>query len=179
MANGIAVTPERLREVSAQVGAGAAEVDAILSRLTTAVAPIRSEWVGAAQVQFEALWNQLQQDASGVQAVLSGIAKLTQNAATAYTATEQSIANSFNEFPVEMDEISEKLSQVQQILTSPAPAPETLDNEADKAVEEDLNEETLNGADGESVDGEKVVGRPPWNRSNGRRKVEEELIDQH
>ena len=97
MANGIAVTPERLREVSAQVGAGAAEVDAILSRLTTAVAPIRSEWVGAAQVQFEALWNQLQQDASGVQAVLSGIAKLTQNAATAYAATEQSIANSFNE----------------------------------------------------------------------------------
>jgi len=165
MANGIAVTPERLREVSAEVGDGAAEVDAILSRLAAAVAPVRSEWVGAAQVQFEALWEQLQKDASGVHSVLSGIAKLTQNAATAYAATEQSIANSFNEFRVEMEEISERLSQVQQILTPSAHSSQAVESDAVTEVEEEVNEE-------------KDV-QPPWIRPGGRRKVEEELIDQH
>jgi WXG100 family type VII secretion target len=103
MTSGIAVTPERLREISAQMSTGAADVEAILSRLSRDVAPVRSEWVGAAQEQFNTLWDRLQQDASGLHSVLTGIAKLTQSAATAYEATEQSIAQSFDEFRVERD----------------------------------------------------------------------------
>ncbi len=101
MASGIVVTPERLREVSAQVGAGAAEVDAILSRLAAAVAPIRVEWTGAAQAQFETLWDQWQRDASDVQTVLTGLAKLIQKAATSYAATDEVLARSFNTFLLE------------------------------------------------------------------------------
>jgi WXG100 family type VII secretion target len=103
MATGISVTPERLREISAQMSAGALDVQAILSRLSGNVAPVRSEWVGAAQAQFNALWDQLQKDASGLHSVLTGIAKLTENAATAYEAAELSIARSFDEFRVERD----------------------------------------------------------------------------
>jgi WXG100 family type VII secretion target len=166
MANGIAVTPERLREVSAQMSAGAADVDAILSQLAGTVAPLRSEWVGPAQAQFNALWDQLQQDASGVQSVLSGIAKLTQNAAAAYAATEQSIANSFNELRVEMDESSEEVGQVQQILTPTPHGTETVESDVVTEVEEDLIEEDLT-----SIDPSKVGRRSPWKRfttSNAR-----------
>ena len=103
MSSGIAVTPERLREISAKMSTGAADVRSILSKLAGDVAPVRSEWAGSAQVQFNALWDQLQRDATGLQAVLSGIAKLTENAASAYEAAEQSIAQSFDEFRSERD----------------------------------------------------------------------------
>jgi WXG100 family type VII secretion target len=103
MASGIAVTPERLREISVQMSTGAADIEAILSRLSRDVAPVRSEWVGAAKVQFNTLWDQLQQDAGGLHSVLTGIAKLTECAAAAYEATEQSIAKSFDEFRIERD----------------------------------------------------------------------------
>jgi len=103
MASGIAVTPERLRDISAQMSAGAADIKAILSRLSGDVAPVRTEWVGSAQVQFNSLWDQLQQDASSLHSVLTGIAELTQKAAAAYEATEQSIAKSFDEFRNERD----------------------------------------------------------------------------
>jgi WXG100 family type VII secretion target len=103
MASGIAVTPERLREISAQMSTGASNVEAILSRLSGDVAPVRSEWVGAAQMQFNVLWDQLQQDASGVRSVLKGMARLTDSAATAYEATEKSVAQSFDEFRIERD----------------------------------------------------------------------------
>jgi WXG100 family type VII secretion target len=97
MAGGITVTPEQLREISSQMSAGAADVEATLSRLAGVVAPLRSEWVGSAQAQFEALWDQWQRDATGLHSALTGIAQLTQNAATSYESTEQSIATSFSQ----------------------------------------------------------------------------------
>jgi WXG100 family type VII secretion target len=103
MTSGIAVTPERLREISQQMSVGATDVQAILSKLSGDVAPVRSEWVGAAQAQFNTLWDKLQQDASGLHSALTGIAKLTEKAATAYEAAEQSIAKSFDEFRIERD----------------------------------------------------------------------------
>jgi WXG100 family type VII secretion target len=103
MNSDIAVTPERLREISGHLKTGASDIEGILSRLSGDIAPVRSEWVGAAQTQFNALWEQLQQDASSLRSVLTGIAKLTEKAASAYEATEQSIANSFDEFRVERD----------------------------------------------------------------------------
>jgi WXG100 family type VII secretion target len=103
MNSDIAVTPERLREISGHMKTGASDIEAIMSRLSGDIAPVRSEWVGAAQTQFNALWEQLQQDASGLRSVLTGIAKLTEKAASAYEMTEQSIAHSFDEFRVERD----------------------------------------------------------------------------
>lgn len=97
MTYGISVTPEQLREISAQMSAGAADVESTLSRLAGVVSPLQSEWVGTAQAQFEALWNQWQRDASGLHSALTGIAQLTQNAASSYESTEQSIASSFNQ----------------------------------------------------------------------------------
>jgi WXG100 family type VII secretion target len=97
MAGGIAVTPEQLREISAQMSAGAGDVEETLSRLAGVVAPLRTEWVGTAQAQFEVLWDQWQRDASGLHSALTGIAQLTQNAASSYETTEQSIASSFNQ----------------------------------------------------------------------------------
>ncbi len=101
MASGFEVTPERLRKVSAQMSTSAADVEAILSRLSRDVAPVRSEWVGAAQEQFNTLWDRLEHDASGLDSVLNGMAKLTESAAAAYEATELSIAQSFDAFRVE------------------------------------------------------------------------------
>ena len=103
MNSDIAVTPERLREISGHMKTGASDIEAILSRLTSDVAPVRTEWVGSAQTQFNAQWEQLQHDARSLRSVLTGIAKLTEKAASAYEATEQSIANSFDEFRVERD----------------------------------------------------------------------------
>ncbi|HVC69820.1 MAG TPA: WXG100 family type VII secretion target [Acidimicrobiales bacterium] len=103
MASGIAVTPERLREISTQMSNGAADIERILAKLSDNVAPVRTEWVGSAQAYFNALWEHLEKDASGLRSVLTGIAKLTQNAASAYEATEQSIAKTFDEFRIERD----------------------------------------------------------------------------
>ena len=111
MTSGIAVTPEKLREISTKMNSGAADVRAILSRLADNVAPVRSEWVGTAQSQFNTLWDQLQLDASGLNSVLTGIAKLTQNAASAYEAAEQSIARAFDEFRVEKDPFALEIAE--------------------------------------------------------------------
>jgi len=101
MASGFEVTPDRLWKISAQMSTGAADVDAILSGLSGDIAPVRSEWVGVAPAQFDVLWNQLQREARGLRSGLTGIAKLTQKAAAAYEAAEESIVQSFNEFRVE------------------------------------------------------------------------------
>jgi WXG100 family type VII secretion target len=103
VSSAIAVTPERLRKIAAKMGTGAVEVTAILSTLAADVAPVRSEWAGAAQTQFNALWDELERDVSDLQSVLSGIARLTEKAAAAYEAAEERIAQSFDQFRVEGD----------------------------------------------------------------------------
>ena len=97
MAGGITVTPAQLQEISAQMSSGAADVEATLSRLAGVVSPLRSDSVGAAQAQFEALWDEWQRDAAGLHSALTGIAQLTQNAASSYETTEQSVASTFNQ----------------------------------------------------------------------------------
>ena len=95
MAGGITVTPEQLQSISSQISGGSNEIESILSQLRNVVAPLQSDWVGAAQAQFEELFNQWQTDANGLQQALAGIASLTMNASNAYAQTEQSIASSF------------------------------------------------------------------------------------
>ena len=97
MASGITVTPEQLQQISAQLTSGASEVESILSQLANAVSPLQSEWVGAAQAQFEGLWTQWQRDATGLHQALEGVARLTAQASQSYESTEQSIASSFHQ----------------------------------------------------------------------------------
>jgi WXG100 family type VII secretion target len=158
MPSGIVVTPERLREVSAQMSTGADDVQAILSRLSDNVAPVRSEWAGPAQAHFNALWDQLQKDANGLHSVLTGIAKLTEKAAAAYEEAEQKIARSFDEFRLEprvVDTVSENheradvLTEIESyepadVLTeialdsesTPSPVPTETDGDSGEATDE-------------------------------------------
>jgi WXG100 family type VII secretion target len=161
MATGIAVTPQRLLEISAQMSTGAADVQAILSRLSGNVAPVRSEWVGAAQAQFNALWDQLQKDANGLHSVLTGIAKLTENAATAYEAAELSITKAFDEFRIVPEAVHavsgacEAAEVVAEIILDTESTPSLVLTEID------------DGSDGiadESVDPQKANPRLPWTR---------------
>jgi len=179
MASGIAVTPERLREVSTQMGTAAADIDAILARLAGAVTPVRSEWVGAAQTQFGALWEKMQQDAGAVHLVLTGIAKLTQKAATSYAAMEQSIADSFNEFHIEPDGVAGRPGQATPTVTT-SDDPATVEGAVAPEVGEDLTDVEPDGSD-DAVDRSNEARRAPWDRfmtASARREIEEELIDQ-
>lgn len=91
----ITVTPEQLQTISGQLTSGAGEVESILAQLAGYVSPLQGDWVGQAQAQFEALWNEWQTSARGLHESLTGIATLTQQAATAYETNEQDIAASF------------------------------------------------------------------------------------
>jgi WXG100 family type VII secretion target len=93
---GIRVTPQQLGDVAAQLTAGAANVDAILAKLASTVAPLGSDWAGMAQGRFQALWAQWERDARGIHHALTGISSLMSKASVGYDEAEQSIAASFN-----------------------------------------------------------------------------------
>jgi WXG100 family type VII secretion target len=112
---GIAVAPERLREISKKLSAGTMEIDAILHGVANEITSVQTEWAGPARSQFETLWERLQTDASGLRSVLHGIAKLTQEAAKAYEAAEEAIAKSFSEMRVELEKSTDQLGQVLQV----------------------------------------------------------------
>ena len=95
MVGGIKVTPEELQQVSSQLMAGASNIDGILSQLRAQVEPLRSSWVGAAQVQFEQFFQEWQRSAQGLHQALTGLGQQTAQAAVLYSDTEQGIAASF------------------------------------------------------------------------------------
>jgi WXG100 family type VII secretion target len=179
MARGIEVTPERLREVSAQMSTGAADVGAVLARLSRDVAPVRSEWAGAAQEHFNTLWDRLQHDATDLDAVLNGIAKLTESAAAAYEATELSIAQAFDTFRAErvvvpgvsggtaeslvamaeIDDISAQLNEIEDALSDTVPTSETAEIDEPAEIDKSHVDE-----DGLSLEQPKASARLPWTR---------------
>lgn len=95
MAGGIKVTPEQLGTVSTRVRGGANKVEAILGELTSAVAPLGSDWAGAAQVRFQSLWDEWQRSAKSLHTALEGISTLTNQASASYAQAESAIASSF------------------------------------------------------------------------------------
>jgi WXG100 family type VII secretion target len=121
VSTGIAVAPERLREISKKLSAGTMEIDAILHGVANEITSVQTEWAGPARTQFETLWERLQTDASGLRSVLHGIAKLTQEAAKAYEAAEAAIAKSFSEMRVELEKSSDELGQVLRVPVTPTP----------------------------------------------------------
>jgi 6 kDa early secretory antigenic target len=92
----ILVTPEQLQQVSAQLNAGAVSINQTLSQLHAQVAPLRSEWRGQAQAQFERLWAEWNRSAAGIQEALNGISRLTAAASASYAETESAVARSFS-----------------------------------------------------------------------------------
>ncbi|MBC7372522.1 MAG: WXG100 family type VII secretion target, partial [Frankiales bacterium] len=75
--NGIKVTPEQLNALSAQVSRGAGEIEGQLRILSGTVAPlVGGDWGGQASQRFNALWEQWQQSARGLQQALDGISAL-------------------------------------------------------------------------------------------------------
>lgn len=94
-ASGIKVTPEQLGSVSTRVNGGAEKVQNILGELTTAVAPLGSDWAGVAQVRFQTLWDDWQRSAKGLQTALAGISTLMNQASASYAQAESQIASSF------------------------------------------------------------------------------------
>ncbi|MCU1491933.1 MAG: hypothetical protein JWM85_3338 [Acidimicrobiaceae bacterium] len=97
MPGGIAVTPEQLASISAQLSSGAQEVESMLAQLAGVVSPLQTDWQGAAQMQFLELWEQWQRDGNGLLEALLGLAQLTNRAASSYASTEDSVAGSFNQ----------------------------------------------------------------------------------
>lgn len=95
MAGGIKVTPEQLAGVSAQVRGGAEKVQGILGELTSAVAPLGSDWAGVAQTRFQSLWDEWQRSAKSLQQALDGIGNLANQASMKYAQAESAIASSF------------------------------------------------------------------------------------
>lgn len=95
MAGGIKVTPEQLASVSMRVHGGADKVQGILGELSSAVAPLGSDWAGVAQTRFQSLWDEWQRSAKSLHQALEGISTLTNQASTSYAQAEQAIAQSF------------------------------------------------------------------------------------
>ncbi len=147
----------------------AADVMSVLSRLAGAVVPVRSEWVGPAQIQFDALWGRLQDDANGIQAVLNGMAELTDRASTVYDGTEKSIARTFEEFRSELDRLSELLVHVRRHLPASPLDSGTVDDDRKAGTDADLIDKVLTEGDaGDEADGPVVAAPetspPPWAR---------------
>lgn len=93
---GIKVTPEQLSTLSGNVARGSSEIDSTLSSLRSQIAPlVGGDWAGQASAQFNALWEQWQTNARGLNEALMGISTLLGQAGTSYAQAEQQIASTF------------------------------------------------------------------------------------
>jgi WXG100 family type VII secretion target len=92
---GIRVTPEQLAATAGRVNSGAAHIEGELAALTSALAPLGSDWAGVAQQRFEALWAEWQRSARALHEALGGISALLAQAGAHYEDAERAIAGSF------------------------------------------------------------------------------------
>lgn len=94
--SGIKVTPEQLTSLAGRVSGGAVNIDGELGALKTALTPLGSDWAGAAQGRFLALYEEWNTAARQLQQALEGISQLLGQAGDSYAQAEQQIAASFN-----------------------------------------------------------------------------------
>jgi WXG100 family type VII secretion target len=92
---GIKVTPQQLQALSGRVSGAAGQIDSELSSLKATLAPLGTDWAGAAQSRFLALWNEWQTGAQKIQDALAGISMLLGQAGSAYADAEAQIAHTF------------------------------------------------------------------------------------
>jgi len=95
MAGLIRVTPEQLSSVAAQLNGGAGSIDATLSQLSSQVAPLGSEWAGAGQARFMALYQEWQRSSRQLHQALVDISVLMRQASAAYEANDTQVGASF------------------------------------------------------------------------------------
>jgi WXG100 family type VII secretion target len=94
-AGSIRVTSADLEAVSKQLQSGAASINDQASQLKSAVDNLLANgWQSTAAGQFETMYNEWNQSATGLNNALTGISQLLQNAAQAYDQTEEAIAKS-------------------------------------------------------------------------------------
>jgi ESAT-6 family protein len=91
----ITVQTEQLHAVSRQITAGAHQIEQTLGQLHAQVAPLRTEWKGHAQAQFEQLWAEWNRSAAGIHHALTGIAQLMASAGTQFGDKDTEIAGTF------------------------------------------------------------------------------------
>lgn len=89
------VTPGELIALSQQVQASAGQIESELSSLRGRVLPASGFWTGAGQERFQALYEEWNRSALGLQQALAGISALLGQAARQYEETEAAIASSF------------------------------------------------------------------------------------
>jgi WXG100 family type VII secretion target len=95
MAGLIRVTPEQLAGVSAQLNGGAAGIESTLAQLASQVAPLGSDWAGAGQARFLALWQQWQTSSRQLHQALADISILMRQASVAYETNDTQVGASF------------------------------------------------------------------------------------
>jgi early secretory antigenic target protein ESAT-6 len=91
----IRVTPEQLAGVAGQLNAGAGSIEATLGQLAGQVSPLGSDWAGAGQARFLALWQQWQTSSRNLHQALEEISQLMRQASVAYESNDQQVASSF------------------------------------------------------------------------------------
>ena len=89
----IAVTPEELHSQSAQVAAGAEEVNQLVTRLMNQIQELAGNWQGAGSSAFQQLFDEWRQGAQMTKAGMDGIAQFLNNAAQAYEDTDTRISS--------------------------------------------------------------------------------------
>ena len=90
------VTPAELLSLSQQVNGTAGSIESELGGLRSRVLPISGTWSGAAQDRFQALYEDWNRNANGLQQALAGISQLLSQAGQGYDETERKIAGMFS-----------------------------------------------------------------------------------
>lgn len=91
----INVTPQMLIDAAHMATARAVEIDATLVALGAQIQALTTDWQGAAQIQFFALYEQWQVSARSLNEALNGMGRLLDAAGVAYEEGESRIARMF------------------------------------------------------------------------------------
>ena len=86
------VTPAELMSLSQQVHGTAGSIESELAGLRSRVLPISGTWTGQAQDRFQALYDEWNRSAQGLQQALAGISQLLSQAGQSYDEAERRIA---------------------------------------------------------------------------------------
>ncbi len=95
MSSNIAVTPEQLESVSAQLSNAASTIESTLSQVKAQVESVAGAWQGVAATDFQNLMTQWNQDSMGLHQVLTQISQNLIKAAQAYAEADQGISKGF------------------------------------------------------------------------------------
>lgn len=91
----INVTPQMLIDAAHTTTARAVEIEATLTALGAQIQALTTDWQGAAQIQFSALYEQWQVSARSLNEALTGMGRLLDAAGVAYEEGESRIARMF------------------------------------------------------------------------------------